>query len=198
MVLTLNLTAFGAAIRGDSIASALREQTTAGFWQLVPVGVAILFTTIVNGQVSAAAKARIVFFKWRDPLPGSRAFSHYAKCDERVDVGSLLQKLGQLPHEPRQQNAMWYKMYRSVEAEPSVREAHQYFLFFRDYATLMVLLTIFLIPLDAYYAASYKPVAILGGLFLVQFLLACRAAQIHGKRLVCNVLAICSANGASE
>ena len=50
---------------------------------LLPVGIALVVTTVLNGLLSADVKAKLVFLRWRDPLPGHRAFSRYAKSDPR-------------------------------------------------------------------------------------------------------------------
>src|ERR1700757_3287650 len=53
---------------------------------LLPVGVALIVATVLNGLLSADAKARVVFLRWRHALPGHRAFSVHAACDPRIDV----------------------------------------------------------------------------------------------------------------
>jgi len=53
------------------------------------VALAAVATTILNGILSPDAKARIVFWRWRHPLPGCRAFSHYLKKDVRIGFAPL-------------------------------------------------------------------------------------------------------------
>ena len=72
----------------------------------------------VVGTLYAAtdAKARIVFLRWQNPLPGSCAFTRYAAADPRINlVGVLEQAHGPLPTDLGQQNALWYKLYKSAE-----------------------------------------------------------------------------------
>src|SRR4051794_13792702 len=39
---------------------------------LLPVGVALIVATVLNGLLSADAKPRVVFLRWRHALPGHR------------------------------------------------------------------------------------------------------------------------------
>jgi len=91
--------------------------------------VGIALTGVLNAQLSAEAKARIVFLRWRDPLPGSEAFTKHALSDPRIDMAALKATLGPLPVAPREQNALWYKLYKTVGSEPAVSQVHRAFLF---------------------------------------------------------------------
>jgi hypothetical protein len=54
--------------------------------KLIPFGLAIGIATVLNGQLDPnAAKARLVFLRWRGALPGHRAFSRYMHTDPRID-----------------------------------------------------------------------------------------------------------------
>jgi hypothetical protein len=74
---------------------------------IVPAGVGIALTGVLNAQLPADAKARIVFLRWHDPLPGSEAFTKHGPSDARVDMGALERAVGPLPTAPREQNALW-------------------------------------------------------------------------------------------
>jgi len=134
-----------------------------------------------------------VFLRRRDPLPGSEAFTKHALSDPRVDMAALERSFGPLPVTPREQNALWYKMYKSVGSEPAVSQVHRAFLFTRDYACLT--LVAFLILGIAGLIQIPSRTTALGfiGLLAVQFLLARRAARTHGVRFVTTVLALKSA-----
>jgi hypothetical protein len=160
---------------------------------LLPAGVAILVVSIVNAQLSADAKARLVFMKWTSPLPGSRAFSHYLTTDPRIDASTLKRKYGVLPTDPSDQNVLWYKLYRSVSNDGAVAEAHQQYLLTRDFAAVTPLLAVLLLPLIAAYTRSVTRFSFLFVFLAIQFLLAQRAARINAERLICTVLAINSA-----
>jgi hypothetical protein len=72
---------------------------------LLPVGVALIVATVLNGLLNADTKACLVFLRWHDALPGHRAFSELALRDPRIDVAAL-EKIhgGRLPTEPGEQN----------------------------------------------------------------------------------------------
>src|SRR5712671_5918274 len=56
---------------------------------------------IVNGLLSAETKARLVFLRMKDALPGHRAFSKYAASDPRVDISNLKKICGnKFPDDP--------------------------------------------------------------------------------------------------
>jgi hypothetical protein len=44
----------------------------------------------------------------------------------------MLRTRGPLPTDPRQQNALWYILYKSVGDDPSVSQLHREFLSARD------------------------------------------------------------------
>ena len=78
---------------------------------VLPVGVALIVGTVLNGLLSADAKAHVVFLRWHHALPGHRAFSEHALGDPRIDVAAL-EKIhgGPLPTESVEQNRTWYRM----------------------------------------------------------------------------------------
>jgi hypothetical protein len=133
--------------------------------------------------------------RWADPLPGARAFSVYAKSDSRIDIAALAQRFGPFPSAPREQNALWYKLYRSIESEVQVRDANQQFLLWRDCAAVVLLLAVTLVPVIAILTRHILPAVMLLTLLGLQFGLAVRAARVNGERLVTNVLAL---KGAEE
>jgi len=186
-VLAANLLVFGmlAGVGSPDLAGG----HLGGLW---PAGLGVLITGILNGQVSAGLKARIVFLRIRDALPGCRAFTEHAEADHRVDVTKLEERFGSLPVEPEAQNRLWYKMYRTVDDDPRVAQAHRSYLFARDYSCCSLLLTAVLggagFGLLPEGAALYYL-----GFLVLQFLLASQAARIAGRSMVVNVLASISA-----
>jgi hypothetical protein len=189
-VLLVNLAAFAALARGGDIVAALERRSFAGLVDLVPVGALALLTGLLNSQLSPNAKARVVFLKWADPLPACRAFSYYVPSDPRIDASALGRTIGEFPETPRDQNGLWYRLYRAVAEEPSVSDSHQQFLLWRDSATLVALLAIVLVPGTALVTRSATGPLTLLALLGLQFGLMIQAARVHAERLVCNVLAI--------
>jgi hypothetical protein len=54
----------------------------------------------------------------------------------------LRSNLGAFPTDPNEQNALWYKLYKSVAADPSVVQVHRPFLLTRDYAGIAFMLLV--------------------------------------------------------
>jgi len=151
---------------------------------VLPVAVIIL-----NGLISSEGKARLVFWRMKDPLPGSRAFSVLAQRDPRIDIDALRKKYGQLPSVPREQNVQWYKLFRKLDSKANVISAHQDYLLARD---VTVLAFLFFITLGI--GALVLPISGLTKLgyilaTLVSYLIARQSAKNYGERLVCTVLA---------
>lgn len=164
-----------------SVMAVLRASSTA----VLPVVVLLL-----TGPLSHDAKARLVYWRIANPLPGSRAFSKYAPADARIDMKALAKNVGALPSDPAEQNAKWYKLYRMVGDDPAVMHAHKLYLMYRDMATMSLLL-IPLVPAALWYAGA--PAAsrwLAGGLFAAQYVVCAISARHSGTRFVCNVLAV--------
>lgn len=157
---------------------------------ILPAGLGLVLTGVINAQLSPEMKARLVFMSWRDPLPGCKAFTCHAQSDARVDVACLELTYGPLPTAPREQNALWYKLYKTIEQDPAVRQVHRAFLFTRDYTSLALMFVIVLGTAGFIQIPSTRVAFIYLGLLLLQFVLAGQAARNHGKRFVTTVLAI--------
>lgn len=111
-----------------------------GVFHLLPVGLAVLFTTVATSLIDVETKCGPVFLRWRHALPGHRAFTEYGPRDPRVDMSKVTRLLGnELPSEPGEQNAVWYGLFKQAENEPPVLGAHRDFLLLRDYAALAAL-----------------------------------------------------------
>ncbi|MCH9052754.1 MAG: hypothetical protein IIA72_17055 [Proteobacteria bacterium] len=185
-----NLAVFYAAVKTDAIIGGAWLDVARSLTEALPAGLGLVLIGIVNAQLSADAKARIVFFRWQNPLPGSHAFTHYSATDPRIDLGFLEEAHGPLPTDPRQQNALWYKLYKSVEKDASVMQVHREFLFARDYTCLALMMAILLGGAGLVQIPSSGTALSYLGVLVVQFLLAGRAARNHGRRFVTTVLAL--------
>jgi hypothetical protein len=160
-------------------------------WQtLLPTGFAFLFTSVANELLGSDAKARLVFWRWRDPLPGSRAFSEYARRDTRVNVQELERRYGPLPREAGAQNALWYRLYRSIANDGPVVQVHRNYLFTRDYATASALILVTLGVAGIWTITSARIAIVYAGLLALQYAVVRTAAKNHGIRFVTTVLAI--------
>lgn len=157
--------------------------------QALPAGLGLVLTGILNAQLSADTKSRIVFLRWQNPLPGCEAFSRYARSDPRVDLVALEEQYGPLPTDPQTQNTLWYKLYKTVEMEPAIVQAHRAFLFARDYTCIALMILVTFGGTALIQMSSMKVVLpyIVGLAF--QVLIAGQAARNHGRRFVSTVLA---------
>jgi hypothetical protein len=185
-----NLAVFYAAIKSDAILGADWVSILKDAQQAAPAGFGLVLVGILNAQISPNAKAQIIFARWNNPLPGSRAFTKHAATDPRIDVASLERAHGPLPTDPEQQNRLWYRLYKTVEDHPSVLQVHGEFLFARDYACLALMMAIALGAVGFIQIPSISTAWTYLGLLVLQFVLTWRAARAHGLRLVTTVLAL--------
>lgn len=158
--------------------------------KLVPMGLAVVIATVLNGVLSADAKERLVFLRWKNALPGHRAFSRYAKSDPRIDLVALRKTLGaEFPVNPVEQNRVWYRIFKTVEEEPAVSQVHRDFLLLRDYTGLSVLFIIFYGAVGLYTIASAKTLVLYLLALIIQYFVVRQAASQYGVRMVKTVLA---------
>ena len=189
-VIVANVAMFYAVVQSDSI----RAQDWVGLARqmdkALPAAFGLVLIGIINGLLTADMKSRIVFMRWSNPLPGCRAFTRYAAADPRIDVAAIKQVHGPLPVDPREQNALWYRMYKSVETEPAVSQIHRAFLFARDYTGLALMMLVVLGAAGSIQIPSMATALAYVAALLVQFVLAGLAARNYGRRFVTTVLAL--------
>jgi hypothetical protein len=174
------------AIRLNGLRGAFSDAQT-----LIPVGIALVIATVLNGVLSADIKAQLVFLRRHDVLPGHRAFSEYAVSDPRIDPAALTKVIGSdFPVEPAQQNRTWYRLYRTVESDPAIRQVHRDFLLLRDYTGLSVLFVLFYGAVGLYSIPSLSVGLFYIGLLVLQYLVVRQAAANYGIRFVTTVLAL--------
>lgn len=153
------------------------------------VSIAPLLLFLLNGLLSSHQKAILVFWKLKNPLPGSEVFTKLGKHDYRIDMDKLKEIYGSLPNKPEQQNQLWYKIYKKNSSNIIVSESHRAFLLARDLTALSVLFILFLgitvlavgsWPLNLYYFFG----------LLLQYLVAATGAKNRGRGFATNVLAV--------
>lgn len=148
-----------------------------------------IVTIVLTGALDDTWKARLVFWRWRDPLPGCRAFTELLKTDPRIDVPALKEKHGELPRKAHAQNALWYRLYRTHTDSLQVSEGHRLYLLTRDMTTLAVSF-ILLFPIAMLFTTIDRSLLFVYIAALVlQFLMVAVSARNYGKRFVLNVLA---------
>jgi len=190
LVMLANLSFFYLVVQNNAIVTGRWFDLLRNAASVVPAGLGLILTGVLNAQLSAEMKSRVVFMRWRNPLPGCEAFSRYAKNDPRIDFSAIERLWGPLPASPREQNALWYRLYKSVDVDQSVAQVHRSFLFTRDYACLALMLAVVLGLVGFVQIRSKSIAAIYFFVLVFQFLVAGQAARNHGKRFVATVLAI--------
>jgi hypothetical protein len=168
--------------------SSIRALTTL----LLPV-----IVLLITGLLPHDVKASLVYWKLNDVLPGHEAFTKYGLSDARVDMAALGARIGELPTIPKEQNRLWFKLYKAVENTPQVSEAHKMYLLYRDMAAISFLLLLFA-PIGFYLSGfGLTTVSIMAGIFALQYLISAVAARHSGVRFVTNVMAIQSTMAAT-
>lgn len=148
-----------------------------------------IMALILTGLISSENKARLVYWRVANALPGHRVFSKLVRSDPRIDVQNLLRKMGSMPQDPREQNTKWYSLYKRYSGSVTVKEAHRSFLLARDLCSISFLFAVFgpwgllLFQHTVKWALLYF--VIMG----LQYFLFALVAQNYGNRFACNVLA---------
>ena len=142
------------------------------------------------GQIDPVDKARLIYWRWDDPLPGSEAFSRWIKLDSRIDENQVKLKHGPLPVDRKSQNKLWYKMYRAVANEISVSDASKHYLLCRD-ATIVTLIVGLICSITVVaFSENWASRAIYVSGYVLFIGLTYRAARLAGYRLVKQVLTL--------
>jgi hypothetical protein len=192
-VIVVNFVAYMAFVRGQALVGGDWYATFKAVIDLLPAGLGLVVMSVANGFLDPMTKARLVFWRWAHPLPGSRAFTVHAKRDPRISVPALRAKFGTLPTSEKDQNSLWYKLYKSVESEPAVTHANKEYLFTRDWTALTGMMVVGLGALAFWQATSPTTAMICIGALVAQYLVVRVAALNYGQRLVTSVLAVKSA-----
>ena len=193
-----NAIGLGLIALGPSRLLAVLQELSKGDWTILGKLIAIpAFLTLITGTLSwvmpRAGKEFLVFWKIRNCLPSSGAFTLIGPHDPRVDMQRLIGKYVSLPEEPGQQTQLWYRIYRAHKDEASVEDAHGAFLRFREMTTLCVAFLIVSAVSLAYFSIGERQL-LLGILILVlEYLIVMIAARNAATRFVANVLALESA-----
>ncbi|WP_439490218.1 hypothetical protein [Algoriphagus sp.] len=159
------------------------------FLKMLGYAIAPILLFLLNGLVSSDQKAVLVYWRFKDPLPGAEAFTKLSKKDYRINRGKLKEIYGVLPKGPKQQNKLWYKIYQKNSSNLIIQASQGGFLLARDLTSLSVLFVLFL-GVPVLIIGSWPISFFYFGVLVLQYLVVCRVAQIKGRRFVNNVLAI--------
>jgi hypothetical protein len=190
LIIATNAVVFYGACQWSTFELSGIKAALTGAANLLPVGLAVVVTTIANGLMPSAMKERLVFLRWDEVLPGHRAFSVYAKSDPRIDYTRLRRACGnKVPIEPKDQNSLWYRFYLEVQDVPAVLQVHRDYLLLRDYTGLSALFLIGFGIAALCLVEPWKACGIYVGVLLLQLIVVRHAAATYGIRFVCTVLA---------
>jgi hypothetical protein len=194
LTIAMNAVLFFVVARADVIVSADWRGLFAVAADLLPIGFAMIVTSVANGLLSANMKARLVFLRWKYALPGHRAFSQHALADPRIDTARLKKSLGSnIPEDPGAENRVWYRIFKEVEGAPEVQQAHRDYLFMRDYTGFSALFLVGL-GIAAFTIAKFLNFALYYVMLLcLHFIVVRYVAANYGVRFVTTVLAVKSA-----
>lgn len=190
LVVAANALFLYASVQADALRTSGLLEAIKNIGTVVPVGAATVASTVLNGLLESETKARLVFLRWHNALPGHRAFSVYARTDPRIDPAALERRLGaKLPKNPVEQNRVWFKMLKETESNVVVASIHREFLLLRDYAGLSVLFFVFFGAAGFFAFSSHMVALTYLALLLLQYAVVRKSAANAGVRLVTAVLA---------
>ena len=147
-----------------------------------------LVSLVANGLFSPTAKAVLVFWRFKNVLPGHRAFSKHVNADPRVNVQALRERVVPWPDNPTDENRVWYKIYRSVEEAVQVVDAHRSFLLARDLGSIAFTFVVVGAPIVYFLGKSIQWTLCYVAVMVIQYLILALVARNHGVRMVRNVL----------
>lgn len=162
-----------------------------------PIGLVSVLMLVASIVVAAIedlpgpdAKAVLIFWRRRNPLPGCRAFDKSnLDRDTRINQDRLRQVVGgKFPRTARDQNSTWYALHKSLAKDVTVQAMHFGYLAFRDLAWLSIVLAVLALLSVALHPQSVVRLAVSSGAFLVAYLVFRGAAMKRGHRFVNQVL----------
>jgi hypothetical protein len=142
----------------------------------------------LSGALSDIGKARLVFWRWHNPLPGCRAFTELVRTDPRIDLPALMRKHGDFPQDPKAQNAFWYRLYRGHKTARMVWESQKIYLLTSDLTTISAAFAILFSVGAAVASTGWKISLTYTVALAIQYVVAASAARNYGNRFVLNVL----------
>lgn len=101
------------------------------------------FVLVLIAVVPRKTRDGIAHFRLKEPLPGCRAFSKYAREDYRISIDVLKATVGKFPKKSIEQNALWYQLYQKQKSAAEVIAAHKKYLLFRDLSIIQIIAFVF-------------------------------------------------------
>jgi len=157
-------------------------------------GLIVVASLLLLGLINPGWRDRIMHWRWRDPLPGCRAFTSVGPSSSHVNMAVLDAQYGPLPLAGKEQNQLFYRIYRRFRDDIGVLDAHGRYLAVRDIGTITALVMLPL-PWLAWWASGNGGQALAyGGVLFMVYVFCVVAAKNYSWRMVQHVLALASSN----
>ena len=172
----------------------LTQASVDQFWQRVTAkdgivaAVIPILAIVLAGVIGDTGKARLVFWRWRNPLPGCRVFSVLLHTDSRIDVDALKAVVGTFPEDAAGQNALWYRLYKKHGSKNTVLEAHKVYLLTRELTAVSAVFAVMFSIGILVDQVELRTTALYIAALVLQYLLVATAARNYGNRFALNVL----------
>ena len=170
---------------------------TLGKLVAIPSALALLIG-VISWAVPRRWKETLIFWRLRNRLPSSRAFTVLALNDPRIDRRRLAERCGPLPSDPERQTQLWYGLYRKNADNPGVEDAHCAYLRYREMTALAVSVMMVFLIASAWVHPPLRTLFAGVGFIAAEYLLLLVAARNAGNHFVANVLASESAGSGVE
>lgn len=155
-------------------------------------GLIVVASLLLLGLINPNWRDQIMHWRWHDPLPGCRAFTSVGPHSSHVDMEALEAQYGPLPLAGKEQNQLFYRIYREFRDDVGVLDAHGRYLAARDIGLITALVMVPL-PVLAWWASGNSKHALVYGVVLfLLYMLCVVAAQNYSWRMVQHVLALAS------
>lgn len=155
-------------------------------------GLIVVASLLLLGLINPSWRDRIMHWRWQDPLPGSRAFTRVGPLSGNVNMTTLEALYGPLPLAGKEQNQLFYRVYREFRDDVGVLDAHGRYLAARDIGTITALVMIPLTWLAWWTSGNGDRALGYGLVLLLVYALCVVAAKNYSWRMVQHVLALAS------
>jgi hypothetical protein len=165
--------------------------TTGQMWDhAAAAGIVALAATLVQDLVPKPVKEVLIFWRFRDRLPGHRCFSEKSLSDPRLSRSKIPDVAQLCELSPSEQNRAWYAHYQKVSDRPAVAHYSFRYLAWRDTATLLAILTAISVPLMLSFGGdgAWRRTAIMAAGCACLCILSIVAARLASRELIVAVL----------
>lgn len=152
---------------------------------------AIAATAIINGMIGPETKAKIVFLRWKNPLPETRVFSKLIAYDRRIDMKRIdLEIKGASGFSAEMQNVAWFDYYLHSQTNPLVVSSERNYVYYRDYACMMMILVLTASSACLYFRDHINLILICILVLTAQYVFAALVAARSGNEFATTVIAV--------